>query len=507
VTNSSNQPVPSIIHFMPPPDIPDSLSKHKSSLHGVDLFDHSRTRPENFAKGISTASFASISISGSAMYDQETRDDPNAPQRPLATMRGVGKKAITISEDSAENDESSLLSNDDFGGASQSASSKVSILNDDQTIAQMTLASLEDALRYAVAHWKIVVFGQFISFLSASAGASQATLSHKCDLNAPAFSSALMYLGLTIFIVPLYVRRRREAADEGMRGASIKPIHTLFGIPTYEPVWKYVGASFLHFYANYFVVLAFRFTSLTSIMLLDVLALPSSMILSVIFLKRQYVSIHFLGATVCMMGIVFNVLADYELDLVVKTEFPNRLLGDIIAGLGTVLYGTNNVIKESFVRGSGGPSEYLGCVGLLGTMWATAHAMLFERQDIANFFNGGGNCPVAAGGILMFLFAKSKGLKFFCSAHFLTISESALLNLSILTSDFWAVAFSIFAQHILPSPLFWVAVTFTISGVIIYEIAPSPIVPEQYQPHQYRQHTMNDTRRRGSKSLRESHFI
>lgn len=487
---------------MSSPDIADRVARHETPLNGVDdHFDpHSsrqRTLPENYAK--STASFASISISEShAIHDnQETHhdDDPNALlQRPLATMSGGSKKAITICEDLGENDESSLLSNDAFGGAS----SKVSVHNDDQTIAQMTLASIEDAVRYAVAHWKIIIFGQLISFLSASAGASQATLSHKCDLNAPAFSSAFMYLGLTIFVVPLYIRRRREAADEVMREGPMKPMHKLLGIPTYVPGWKYVGASFLHFYANYFVILAFRFTSLTSIMLLDVLALPSSMILSVIFLKRRYVSIHFLGATVCMMGIVFNVLSDYELDLVVRSQFPNRLLGDFIAGIGIFFYGANNVIKESFVRGSGGPLEYLGCVGLLSAMWSISHAALFERQDIAKFFNGGGHCPVAVSGILMFLFAKSKGLKFFCGAHFLTISESALLNLSILTSDFWAVAFSIFAQHIFPSPIFWVAVTFTISGVIIYEIAPSPIVPEQDQPaHRHWHHSVNDSSRGG----------
>ena len=59
---------------------------------------------------------------------------------------------------------------------------------------------------------------------------------------------------------------------------------------------------------------------------------------------------------------------------------------------------------------------------------------------------------------------------------FSLISEATFLNLSFLTGDFWSLAFSIVAERIVPSPLFFVALTLTISGVVIYEIGPSPIV-------------------------------
>jgi solute carrier family 35 protein F1/2 len=228
-------------------------------------------------------------------------------------------------------------------------------------------------------------------------------------------------------------------------------------------------------------------------MLLDVMALPSAIILSLIYLKRRYMSIHFLGATVCSLGIIFNILADYELDLVAnETQYPDRLWGDSLAGLGAILYGTNNVITEFLVRGAGGPLEYLGCLGLFGTLWSSSQAIALERHDIGKLYYGGGPCSVAAGNLLMLLFANTKALTFFCSSHFLVISESAFLNLSILTSDFWAVAFSIVVQHIWPSPLFWVAVTFTFSGVIIYELAPSPVIPERHQRHR---HSLSEPRR------------
>jgi hypothetical protein len=46
----------------------------------------------------------------------------------------------------------------------------------------------------------------------------------------------------------------------------------------------------------------------------------------------------------------------------------------------------------------------------------------------------------------------------------------------LLTGDAWSVAFSIFGEGIKPVPLFYVALCITLSGVIIYETAPSPVV-------------------------------
>lgn len=69
-------------------------------------------------------------------------------------------------------------------------------------------------------------------------------------------------------------------------------------------------------------------------------------------------------------------------------------------------------------------------------------------------------------------------------SQFLTVSESALLTISTLTSDLWAVLFTVFAEHILPSALFYGASIFMIVGVLIYEMSPSPLGPaEDMQIH------------------------
>ena len=45
----------------------------------------------------------------------------------------------------------------------------------------------------------------------------------------------------------------------------------------------------------------------------------------------------------------------------------------------------------------------------------------------------------------------------------------------MLTGDAWAVVFSL-GEGIVPPPSFYVALIITISGVILYETAPSPVV-------------------------------
>jgi solute carrier family 35 protein F1/2 len=68
-------------------------------------------------------------------------------------------------------------------------------------------------------------------------------------------------------------------------------------------------------------------------------------------------------------------------------------------------------------------------------------------------------------------------------SRFLMISEATFFNLSLLTGDLWSVTFSVFAERIVPRPLFFVALVFVLSGVVLYEMAPSPASEkEQYGP-------------------------
>jgi len=212
-------------------------------------------------------------------------------------------------------------------------------------------------------HWKIVAFGQLLSFLLSSAGATQSALSFHCHLSAPTFTVGLYYAGLACFLIPLYIQRRRRrypqrgehqriaiAEDEEveeetvlqgemLRISSIPmteesssviiaesgPLYSFLSIlPLEAPPWFYACLAVMDVYASYTTVLAFRYTTLTSATLLTSLAIPSAVILSLIFLKRRYTCIHVMGLCLCIAGIAINVMQDVHDDLGLDFLIPCR---------------------------------------------------------------------------------------------------------------------------------------------------------------------------------------
>lgn len=345
--------------------------------------------------------------------------------------------------------------------------------------------------------WKVLFFGQALSFLLASGGAAQATLHLQCNLSAPTFTSSIIYLLLSLNLIPLCRQGRRKLLlpsscdDDECEGDGVVMQHHDDSSPRYwfcrvlpleASPWAYLGIAFLDVEANYMTVLAYRYTTITSITLFDALAIPSAMILSWIFLGRRYTSIHYCGVIVCMSGVVYNVLADYETNLNSTSgskEYPNKVLGDVLAISGGIVYGANDTLAETAVRRFGGPTEFLGMLGLFGLIISIIQAVILERSEIVEFFQGGNACSVPTGLGLLLAYVFTNTLSYVGASRFLLLSEATFLNLSFLTGDFWSLFFSIVAERIVPSPLFFVALTLTISGVLIYELGPSPIVGEK----------------------------
>ena len=403
-------------------------------------------------------------------------------------MKQNGSSPNVVAEltDSSDPDDE----NEDLGLRAQNSHAGAALRDVD---ASPTMAPREESSQDRVlctkTGWKVLILGQSLSFLLASSGAAQATLHLKCNLSAPTFASAFIYLALSFHLIPLYFRgRRMRNASEGIVRDVRSPYWMFRIIPVYAPPWAYVFIALLDVEANYMTVLAFRYTTITSVTLFDALAIPSAMILSRLFLARRYTPVHFLGVLVCMSGIVFNVLADYESEVASKdeqssgpNEYPHKVWGDGLAIIGGIIYGANDVLAETAVRRFGGPIEFLGMLGFFGFLISVIQAAVLEREDIADFFRGtakDGACSVGDGLSLLLVYVTGCSLSYIGASRFLTLSEATFLNLSFLTGDFWSVAFSIVSERITPQPLFWVALTSTITGVVIYEIAPSTIVAD-----------------------------
>mmetsp|Transcript_22111 Transcript_22111/g.34012 ORF Transcript_22111/g.34012 Transcript_22111/m.34012 type:complete len:492 (-) Transcript_22111:249-1724(-) len=400
------------------------------------------------------------------------------------------------------------------------------------------LGSLKAGLENSMDHWKILVFGQVLSLVLAGSGASLATLHVECGLSAPNFVIGLSYLVLCLFLVPLILHGRRLRNNNNKKkedpesnqikdppkshrqdpldpelssGGDNAPVYRLFGyIPIHAPAWAYFAVAVLDVEGMYMMCLAYKYTTLTSIMLLDALAVPSAMLFSYFILKRRYVPVHILGAGLCILGVSINVFADNSehvknihkeefgtsvqsiniaSDITTSSsatggdQFPYKVAGDMLAAMAAFLFGANDCFIEHIVRNYGGATEFLGTRGLFGAIIALTQAVLLESESIANFFRpktdeelqAKGSCSVHEASMLLLIFVALNSFRYIGFSNFLLYSETALLNLSLLTGDLWAIMFSIRVEKIFPRPLFWIAVPLVMMGIFVYEMGPNPM--------------------------------
>mmetsp|Transcript_16295 Transcript_16295/g.20631 ORF Transcript_16295/g.20631 Transcript_16295/m.20631 type:complete len:161 (+) Transcript_16295:2-484(+) len=116
-------------------------------------------------------------------------------------------------------------------------------------------------------------------------------------------------------------------------------------------------------------------------------------------------------------------------------------------------------------------------LGIFGSLIAFVQGILVDGEAIMDFFTEeNDNCSESTGFGILFLCAFLGVAAYIGGSYFLSQSEATLLNLSLLTGDLWAIAFSIVFQGLIPPSMFWLALVLIFFGVILYELAGSPIV-------------------------------
>lgn len=372
------------------------------------------------------------------------------------------------------------------------------------TIKSMAVTVIHETTTFVVAHWKILVFGQFISLMMSTAGASQATMHFDCGLSAPLFCSGVFFILLSLHLIPVYAKGleiRTRAANTKARAEHVEEdssapltrrgeeevyIWFLCIFPVQTAPWRYAVIAFLDVQACYFTILAFKYTPMTSVTLFAALSVPSAMVLSKVFLGRFFGCVHVLGVFMCMTGVFYNVLADYHVDEAPAaagqgiSHYPNRLFGDFLAIMGGILYGVVDVVAEAALKtDQGDVTEFLGMIGFFATLMSLVQGWFTERDMVVELYTGG-ECSLSKTGALLLLYVIASALEYIGIAHFLARSEATLLNLSILTDPaLWSVLFTICAQSLVPPPLFWTALVFVLGGLVVYEIAPSPLIKQE----------------------------
>lgn len=353
------------------------------------------------------------------------------------------------------------------------------------------------------AQYKTLLIAQLLSFLLAASGAANSSLHFECQLSAPTFQAFLIYFGLSfhLFAIPHYSEIEYRSPEEEQHSNQLEnesqennletttfqkePEIILFRkIPIYASIKMYILMAVLDVEANYLIYLAFRYTTLTSVSLLDALAIPSAMICSKLILSRRYSCIHFIGALLCILGIFTNILGDYheeegnseqvDDDGIENDKYPYKVSGDILAIFGALTYGLNDVLTERIVK-KHNVNEYLGMIGLFGSIVCLIQMWILEGEAIHEFFARDRNqCSASKGLSLLFACTLFSIVSYAGMSRFLISSEAALLNLSLLTGDLWAALFIVVEQNIVPTFHFWISLILIVIGVFVFEMTASP---------------------------------
>lgn len=300
---------------------------------------------------------------------------------------------------------------------------------------------------------RTLLYGQFISCLITGTGIFASLLTRSAQhANNPMFLATMNYA-----LLALYFNGKRARSG------------TLFG-PINSPWYWYLIVAFLDVEANVLVTTAYQYTSITSVMLLDCFSIPCTMLLSHFALGARYSWWHVAGVLVCVLGLGLTVYSDLLEESMRSGDDddsqrpPHPLLGDLLCIVGALCYSCSNVFQEVMVKGRQ-RTEYLSLIGGFGACIGAAQTVLWERHDLAGLH---WTPPIAlcSAGFVGCLFL------IYCNAsEFLKVGDAPLFNLSLLTSDVYAVAFAYLAFGQQVHWLYYVAFVVTAAGICMYHCA------------------------------------
>ncbi|XP_068174106.1 solute carrier family 35 member F2-like isoform X1 [Antennarius striatus] len=238
--------------------------------------------------------------------------------------------------------------------------------------------------------------------------------------------------------------------------------------------WRYLLLGLVDVEANYTVVKAYQYTTLTSIQLLDCFIIPVLMILSWWALKTRYRPVHYIAVCICLLGVGAMVGADLlaERD---QGSTSNILLGDFLVLISATLYAVSNVCQEYTVKNLS-RVEFLGMVGLFGLIISTIQMVILERQAMASIQ---WRWEV---GLLLSAYALCMYALYSCMPIVMRLSSATAVNLSLLTADLFSLFSGIFIFSYNFSSLYLVSLVVILIGFITFNAVPTPTSPADPAP-------------------------
>ncbi|XP_069825860.1 solute carrier family 35 member F2 isoform X2 [Dendropsophus ebraccatus] len=303
-------------------------------------------------------------------------------------------------------------------------------------------------LRERIFNWyvlKTVVLGQMLSLFICGTAVTSQFLADEYHVDTPMLQSFINYcLLFLVYTVWLALR----SGENGL-------LHILR-----NKWWKYLLLAIVDVEANYSIVKAYQFTTITSVQLLDCVGIPVLMLLSWFILRSRYRLIHYIAVVVCLLGVGTMVGADV-LSGREGGKASDMLIGDTLVILGACLYAVSNVSEEYIVKNLT-RQEFLGMLGLFGTFVSGIQLMIVEYHSIGNIK---WDWRV---GLLFAVFALCMFGLYSVMPLVIRVTSATSVNLGILTADLYSLFFGLFLFQYNFSLLYILAFIVIMVGFIMY---------------------------------------
>lgn len=260
---------------------------------------------------------------------------------------------------------------------------------------------------------KIVLLGQLLSLFLCGTSVSSQLLVDNYMVDTPVMQNFISYFLLSLVYTVWLACRSGESG--------------LLYILN-NKWWKYLFLAVVDVEANYCLVKAFQYTTLTSVQLLDCVAIPVLMVLSWFILRSRYKWIHYIAVGVCLFGVGTLVYADERTD----GKGSDMLFGDFLVILGACLYAVSDICQEYVVKKLS-CVEFLAMLGLFGAFVSGTQLMALESAAVASI-DWNWNVGLLYAGYALCLFG------FYSVMTFVVLHSSATsVTLGLLTSDIYSL--------------------------------------------------------------------
>jgi solute carrier family 35 protein F1/2 len=162
-----------------------------------------------------------------------------------------------------------------------------------------------------------------------------------------------------------------------------------------------------------------------------------------------------------LLGVGGLILAD---TLTSKNEGQgyHSVAGDMMVLGGSILYAVSNVAEE-FVVKKFDMVEFLSMIGVFGVVISGVQLAILEREELSNLDFESYETIILLVGFTLCLF-----IYYSLTPVMMRITSAAVVNLSILSADFYALVVGLFLFKYSFHPLYFVAFVFVIVGVVVF---------------------------------------